>query len=183
MPDHDIDAPEDWRPVPFPDYAGLYEVSSLGRVRRAAASPRNSWKAGRLLKPTAHKPYGHLGLSLYRDNKRLCTFVHTLVAIAFLGPRPSSRHEVAHDDGDAANNRVGNLRWATSSENKADMRRHKTMVVGERHYNAKLTAEQIAEIRALYAAGGITQREIGARFGVHRVHIGCIVPGKKWAHV
>lgn len=179
MADDDIDAPEEWRPVPLPDYAEFYEVSDLGRVRRAAPSFRNAWKGGRLLKPSGHGRYGHLHVSLYRNNIRFTCSVHTLVALAFIGEKPTPQHEIAHGDGDGANNRVGNLRWATSAENKADMRRHGRMIIGEKHHAFKLASAEVTEIRRLYAAGGVTQEELGRRFGVHRVHIGDIVRGKR----
>lgn len=43
--------------------------------------------------------------------------MHRLVAYAFLGDPPSSKHEVDHIDGNPANNEVSNLRWVTHSEN------------------------------------------------------------------
>jgi len=54
---------------------------------------------------------------------------------------------------------------------------------GEAHSQAKLTAEQVIEIRALYAAGGITQTKLGEQFGVVRSLIGLIINHKVWTHV
>jgi len=42
--------------------------------------------------------------------------VSHIVAVAFLGVRPSMDHVVTHLDGDIQNNRVENLRWETVSE-------------------------------------------------------------------
>ena len=42
--------------------------------------------------------------------------VHRLVAKAFLEPPPSEKHTIVHHiDGDRANNRPDNLKWATRS--------------------------------------------------------------------
>jgi hypothetical protein len=183
MADDDTAAPEEWRPVPFPEYAEIYEVSNLGRVRRVSISPTNSWKAGRVLTPTVNGKWGHLRIALYRNNKQFCQYVHRMVALAFLGPAPSPLHEVAHDDGNPANNRASNLKWKTSAGNAADSKRHGTFVVGERHFRAKLTAEQVTEIRDLYAAGGVTHETLSRRYGVHRVHIGDILRGNVWRHL
>jgi hypothetical protein len=60
--------------------------------------------------------------------------------------------------------------------------RRLTPVRGERNPNAKLTAEQVAAIRAEYARGGISQQALGDRYGVSQVHIGQIVLYRKWAH-
>lgn len=49
--------------------------------------------------------------------------------------------------------------------------------VGLAHHFAKLSSEQVAEIRALRASG-LLQREIAARYGVNRVTISRITRGK-----
>jgi hypothetical protein len=54
---------------------------------------------------------------------------------------------------------------------------------GERVGGSKLTAEQVRDIRALYAAGGVTQQMLGDRFGVKRETIGYIIRGDNWLHV
>lgn len=48
---------------------------------------------------------------------------------------------------------------------------------------ARLTEEDVREIRRAYAAGGITQDELAARYGVGRRTIGDIVARKTWQHV
>jgi hypothetical protein len=87
---------EEWRPCP-PNPA--YQVSNLGRVRRA--------KTGRVLKPWA-SDRGYL----YVDLSRKCRgrSVHGLVALAFLGDRPVA-HDVDHLDWDRRNNAAANLRY------------------------------------------------------------------------
>jgi len=54
---------------------------------------------------------------------------------------------------------------------------------GEGHRSAKLTDANVLEIRKLYAAGGVFQRELGERFGVSRQNISYILSRKAWAHV
>lgn len=56
-------------------------------------------------------------------------------------------------------------------------------VRGERHGMAKLTAEQVLEIRKL-AADGISLTELCKRFGLKSSgSMSAIVSGKKWAHL
>jgi hypothetical protein len=50
--------------------------------------------------------------------------------LAFVGPRPEDR-EIAHWNGDRADNRLVNLRYATKSENALDRVRHGC--VGDKH--------------------------------------------------
>ena len=51
---------------------------------------------------------------------------------------------------------------------------------GEAHKMAKLTAAQVVEIRALYAAGGIKQCELAKRFSVTQTNISNILLRKIW---
>lgn len=53
---------------------------------------------------------------------------------------------------------------------------------GEESGMSKLSAAQVAEIRALYAAGGITQAAIARRFGVSQGNISWIVTGQTRQH-
>lgn len=54
---------------------------------------------------------------------------------------------------------------------------------GEAHPAAKLTAEQVTEIRRVWAAREATQAKLAARFGVSQVTIGHVVLRKVWKHV
>jgi hypothetical protein len=51
---------------------------------------------------------------------------------------------------------------------------------GERHGMAKLTAEKVREMRALYLAGGVSQVALGAQFDVHQMTVSRIVRGLYW---
>lgn len=114
--------PEVWLPVV--GHEGVYEVSSLGRVR---SLDRLIWREnqngghhvqvrGRVLR-AATVESGHKSVALTRrGGSRL---VHQLVAEAFIGPRPPG-HEVLHADANPANNRPKNLSWGTRSDNLRD---------------------------------------------------------------
>lgn len=151
---------EEWRQVV--GYSN-YAVSSQGRVRRIRPSPRHPAN-GRCLKPRAGKR-GHLYVNLYGDCGPVSNYVHRLVAIAFIGPPPSPKHQVAHWDGNASNNTVGNLRWATSKENSQDSIRlgRNRRPRGVAAARARLTMEQVTLIRADHSIGC---REWGRRLNV-----------------
>lgn len=163
---------ETWRPAPgFPDYL----VSDEGRVMRATGAANNFTRPGRIIK-TAIEKNGYERVNLYGPDgiKRVC--VHALVCEAFHGPKPTPAHEVAHGDGNKANNRPDNLRWATRSENHADKHRHGTAQTGEANGNSRLTAE---EVRAIRIARG-TQCQIAAAFGVSQATVSRIRRGDGW---
>lgn len=54
---------------------------------------------------------------------------------------------------------------------------------GERNPKAKLTAEQVLEIRRLRSSGGVTQAELSRRYGVSQAKISQIVLGQVWKHL
>lgn len=55
--------------------------------------------------------------------------------------------------------------------------------VGSQLHNSKLTDDQVREIRARYAAGGISQAKLAAEYGVTQHPIWAIVNRKQWKHV
>ena len=48
---------------------------------------------------------------------------------------------------------------------------------------AKLTDEQIVEIREAYARGGCTQTDLAESYGITQGLVSLIVNGKRWQHV
>lgn len=53
---------------------------------------------------------------------------------------------------------------------------------GEKHGNARLTADAVREIRRL-AASGVVHSSIAARFGIERGHVSNIVKLARWKNV
>lgn len=75
------------------------------------------------------------------------------------------------------------VRWATVAENSADRDLDGTTPRGEAAWNTKVTAAQVVEMRARFAAGGITQRALGIEYGMSQTAVGRIVNRKSWGHV
>jgi len=75
------------------------------------------------------------------------------------------------------------LRLGTNVDNNRDKTERGKNVCGSEHGHAKLTEEQVIEIRRLHAQDGLLHREIAAVFGVCRETIGDIVRHNRWTHV
>src|SRR5438132_404339 len=144
---------EIWKPVV--GYEGLYEVSSLGRVKRVADSFMPSGGVRRkapYLLGLHRKRNGYISCLLYGDGVRRDATVHTLVAEAFIGPRPPGM-QVNHRNGIKRDNEDVNLEWCSPKENTAHAHRlglrKNSKQRGERNGNAKLKETQVREILKL----------------------------------
>jgi hypothetical protein len=128
----------------IPAFVAGYAVSSFGFI--ISMLPGH---LGNAVNPWTDKDgYQHVTLRKDGADKRFA--VHVIVCTAFHGPRPSDRHQAAHNDGDPGNNRVSNLRWATPKENQADRRRHGTAERGDggRFIKCRGTADMVRKARA-----------------------------------
>lgn len=161
---------EEWREIPNTDYS----VSSEGRV---ASRKLGGWRV--LRTPLGSTGYPRVNLSVGGVCKS--RKVHALVAGAFLGPKPTPKHEINHIDGDRTNNRANNLEWVTRSGNlhhRYDILKHGA-ARGEKSGSAKLTEVAVREIRRRRAAGEAL-KTIAADYGIHRVSVGEVANRKKW---
>ena len=165
---------EDWR-----ECVGFYgyEVSNRGRVRRSV--PGHGTYPGKLLKDQ-YDHHGYPMVHLWIKGKRFGIKIHRLVAEAFLPPRTSPAHFVAHNDGTPLNKHASNLRWATLKENQADRVKHGTDIRGEKQWKARLKNKDIP-VAIKMRKGGYTVKAIAEHFGVHRETMGKMFRGESWS--
>lgn len=171
---------EEWRPI---DGHPGYSVSSLGRV---VSHPKPGRYNFRILVASLNFE-GYSTVNFCGENRR----VHRLVCAAFVGPQPTSAHEVAHRDGTRANNVPSNLRWATRTNNQRDRKAHGTsrwseshplranperLARGEATPSAKLTEKEVAEIFRSTLPGSTLSRA----YDVTPAAIHAIRNGKNW---
>lgn len=60
---------------------------------------------------------GYANITLIKNGNKFKTVIHRLVAKAFI-PNPENKPEVNHINGNKRDNRLDNLEWCTSSENR-----------------------------------------------------------------
>jgi len=110
---------EEWRAII--GYEGLYEVSSIGRVRSLTRIDH----LGRLYKEriigfnksgSEYDNVGYIRVNLTKNGKSHYHYVHRLVAEAFI-PNIENKPIVDHANTIRNDNRVSNLRWATEKDN------------------------------------------------------------------
>lgn len=159
----------EWRTLDeFPGY----EVSEFGQIRNAAN--------GRLRTPINDRGYN---LFVFRiGGRRKSARAHTLVAKAFIGPKPFPRAEACHCNGQKSNNHFTNIRWDTHAANCADKVVHGVSTPGEKNPFSKLEESQVLEIRRL-AASGVKARDMSERFGVATHTIHGVIAKRSWKHV
>jgi hypothetical protein len=166
MPDKIItDDQEIWKHIP--GYEGRYRASNHGRIK-ATTLGYAPW----ILKQK-RKHNGYLAVLLAGVEHS----VHVLVLSAFMGERPY-KHDCAHYDGNRSNNHLSNLRWATRKENFEDKDRHGTQVRGEKSPSAKLTWDNVLEIRRVGKTRSLS--ESAKKYGVSVATIQSVRIGRSW---
>jgi hypothetical protein len=120
---------------------------------------------------------GYLRVKLRTESGPRMFSLHRLILEAFVGPPPDGM-QACHIDGNKTNNMPSNLRWDTCKANIEDKKRHGTYHSGERSVKAKLTNQQVMEIRLRYSTGEWLQRDLAKEYGVAKSTIGAILTRK-----
>lgn len=88
-----------------------------------------------------------------------------------------------HKDESRAKMSKAKKEFMSNPENREHLSRYRKgnpRFSGENAGGAKLTAEQVAEIRTLFSTGDFSKAELGRRFGVRPTSIANIINGKTW---
>jgi hypothetical protein len=140
-----------WKPFRH----GHYEVSNLGRVRRAVDAVVGggaiTTRAGFIMKLQPRVSHGktYLAVVTCYHGRYKGHWVHKLVARAFIGPCPRGK-EVNHKDLNPSHNCWDNLEYLTHKNNI----RHAAQNGAMRNYwTPKLTHKQVKRIRKLRDRG------------------------------
>jgi hypothetical protein len=178
-------------------FEGIYRVSNFGAVERCDGYH----KLPKPLKPHKDKK-GYLNVSLSKNCKGYSFRVHTIVAYAFLGPRPDGL-EINHIDGNKQNNTPSNLEYVTHEYNM----HHANNVIcvitptrargcrngratkpgkvlrGDAHKSSKLTEDKVRIVLGLLDEGVLEQKAIAKIVGISETQIWRIKTKQSWAHV
>ncbi len=161
--------------------ASRYWITDHGRIFSAVYGIRE-------MNPTLHSK-GYRQVDICRDEARDRTrptrwrpYVHELVALAFIGPRPADpgvAFEIDHRDGDKQNNRASNLEYVTRAENR------RRAVAAGRVPPSKLSPTDVWSYRCAACTGdgaGVVAQMVKER-GVTVRAARDALSGRKWQRV
>lgn len=155
----------------FPDYEFHQDGFVISKIR---ATPR-------VMKPIKMGKY--VGLQLKRsDGHTEKAYLHRLICEAYHGPCPGGM-ECRHINGDKKNNAASNLMWGTKCENEHDKIIHGTTPSGEKNGMAKLTENDVRQMREYRKNTGKSYAKIGNRFGISTMAAYRAITGKQWRNV
>lgn len=110
---------EIWKDVP--GFEGLYQASTLGRVKSldrmvntGAKNITKCKKTGKILKNKIDNR-GRAHITLSKEGKRFFFQTGNIIAITFI-PNPENKPKIMHIDGNKLNNTLENIKWATNKE-------------------------------------------------------------------
>lgn len=146
-----------------------YEISSIGNVRK------NGKKIA-----VNHYKVGYCYFSIIKKKIK----VHRAVAECFI-PNPDNKKYVNHINGIKSDNRVENLEWVTSSENRIHAFKIGVakipMLKGEESANSKITEIEAKEIK--YGHQNLSQSQIAKIYNIRQSLVSRIRNGVRWGHI
>lgn len=166
---------EEWKDIK--GFEGFYQISNLGRVKSLV---RKGTPKEIILKQQTNA-YGYWQVGL-RKPKMQIKFrrPHRLVAEAFI-PKVEGKNYINHKNGIKKDNRIENLEWCTFKENSDHAWR--TGLIDNRGENmgwAKLTQQQVNEIRSKYIPRKYSMRKLAKEYKVSYGAINAIINNKNW---
>ena len=163
---------EIWKDVV--EYEGIYSVSSFGKIKRISK-----------MKNLIHiiSDFGYHYVSLSKNNIKKKYSVHGLAIRSFIGKTPKG-HQINHKDGNKSNNHISNLEYVTPFQNI-----HHAIKIGlittrgEKVHTAKLTKENVVNIRNEYIPYIVEAKFLARKYGVSHQTIREIVGRHTWKHL
>lgn len=124
----------------------------------------------------AKLPKGYGFMKLPRERRQI--YAHRLAYLIHYGEIPD-RMQVCHRCDNPSCVNPEHLFVGSSQDNHDDMKVKGRSTYGERNARAKLTDEQVAQIR-MAAEAGESNEAIAERFGIHKATVSRIAVGSRW---
>lgn len=166
------------------DFLGVlgYRVGDDGSVwSRKLRGSRTGTLTNKWTKIVGYKNNVSGYVSVYSGTPGGDWYVHYLVLVAFVGPRPEWMVAL-HDNDVPDDNRLCNLSWGTRQRNIEDSIRNGGWPIGEQRTQSKLTDEMVRLIK-IGLRDRVPKSHLAAKFGVSISAITQIQKGLAWRHV
>lgn len=144
-------------------------ISTLRRMAATQTDDCTLWPYGQ------SNGYGMVALGTVGGRQRTDR-THAVVCAWYHGERPSGT-EAAHRCGVKLCVNPRHLRWATPEQNAADKILHGTTNDGERNGNAKLTVDDVVEMRRQYCN---LVESLAVEFGVSANQVKQVLDRRQW---
>jgi predicted XRE-type DNA-binding protein len=151
-----------------------YEISKNGEI---ISLKYGKWK---YLNPGINKD-GYREVRLYKDGYGYLKRIGYIILSAFVSSCPRGK-EMSHLNGNKLDDRLENLKWETHEKNIQRRIEHGTANKGEKNGRAKLTNNQVIQIKKMIAQRYI-QGYIAGMFNISRPIISHIKNNKIWDHI
>lgn len=145
------------------------------KVARAGTDECWLWRAARV-----NTGYGIIGSG---GSTHRMLLAHRVSWEIHSGQRIPPGGVICHTCNNKACVNPAHLYCGTHATNASDARRDGVGPQGERHGMARLTTEQVLEIRRLHASGAYLQKELAERFNTGQNNISRIVRRLRWKHI
>lgn len=157
--------------VPITGYEQDYQVSNMGRIY--------SLRFICIMFQSVRQDNGR-SVKLQKDGVHIKSHkVHRLVAKEFV-PNPDNKPEVDHIDNNPSNNIYTNLQWGTRGDQiKWAYERGRDRKGGERAVTAKLTNEQVRELRQKYK-NGVRFFELKKQYSISESSLSSIIKNRTY---
>jgi hypothetical protein len=167
---------EIWKDVK--GYEGIYQISSLGRLKVKLKFRKYRDYNEKILNPTKDKD-GYLRTALTKDNKKQMKTIHRLVAETFL-ENNLNYPVVNHINGIKDDNRVENLEWCSVLQNNLHAIKlgFKKSPNGEKHHMCKISSKEVLEIKE--NKDNLFQRQLAVKYNISQTQISRILNNKRW---
>lgn len=171
-------------------YEKYYSVSNLGNIkihdsiRRCVLRDGRPWQRvakGKIFKGNINN-HGYYSVGFSKNGITKTFSVHSIVANAFIGPRPEGL-DINHKNGVKTDNYVSNLEYITRKQNINHAIKIGIAFIGEKNPFSKLKKEDVINIRNEHLYNRTPNFCIAKMYNVSSSCIWNIINRRTWKHI
>jgi hypothetical protein len=164
---------EQWKQI---EDHSAYEISNLGNVRK-------SLKSGGYKSISSNLAPHYLMFNTWVNSILQRRYVHREVLKAFSPSEDPTLTHVCFKNGDHTDTRLENLYWSSQARRMVRRFHENGYERGEDHCAAKLTEQEVRDIRRAWKEGTSSQSAMARKYGMHPSSINNIIAGRYWSHL